>query len=92
MAGLLLPVVVVDEPRPRDDRDRGGADPALPGSECRGRHRHHQPRVVIRVLRVHGRKSWNRIRLSKVKKEIFILHLDFCWSHQFYMLMAMQRK
>ena len=67
MAGVLFPVVVVNEPRARHDCDRCRADPALPGPECGRGHRHHQPRLVLRVLRVHGRQSRNGIRLSKVR-------------------------
>ncbi len=63
MVGLLLPVLMVDQSRARDGRHRGRPHPTLPGPERRRRHRHHQPRLVVWVLRVHGWKPRDRIRL-----------------------------
>ena len=63
MVGMLLPLVMADQPRARNGRDRGRPHPTLPGPERRRGHRHHQPGMVVRVLRLHGRKSWDRLRV-----------------------------
>ncbi len=63
MVGMLLPLVLADQPWSRDGRDRGWPHPTLLSPE-RGRgHRHHQPRLVLWVLWLHGRKFRNRIRV-----------------------------